>query len=164
MSGCFPDIINNIIGGSVSGIFAGLILAAFFWILEHYRKRSERAEQVKYISEMVMHFRKLILIDFAEDMPRPDGNEIVSVHEIRKKLYDTFQTGLESAPVRRSSRLTYDEIEMVRFLLFWQYSEVRDRVDLAKEWYVEKFKQAESLKWLNVAPLPQIQKSEQRIE
>ena len=142
-----PDIAKSI----VSGVVVGLVLAGFFWLKDRHKAYKERSEQITYISELLMDYRKKILN--ATDVPHPKGKETISVHQVRKIFYNKLKGRLDSAISGRASRLTYDEIESVRRIFFEGYNEVLSDRLFPEEIYVKIFDSAKSLEWLNVLPM-----------
>lgn len=143
---------ESIFTGTVAGIAAGWVLARYFKRENEKRGSLEREAQIDYISNLVVKYRKIILeLKYSGDIPAPKNRE--SKDSIRHEFHLYFRKELESALFGRSNRLTFDEIEEMKKLFGigpfeWNTNEALDKYE-----YIEMFRKAESIKWLNVPPM-----------
>lgn len=138
--------------GFVSGTASGLVLALFFGVSRWLRVRSERRDQTNQISTLIIEYRTTIF-DIETDESIRDPRAYTSEDAVRRVYYNELQRHLDAVLLGRSSRLTFDEIQEVRRIFFALLPE-SDWVP-NHEYYVNTFKRAESLKWLNVPPTSQ---------
>ena len=105
---------------------------------------------MKNLSDLIVKFRTQIL-DTKEDVFVPQIDQTLSRDNIRKALYDDLRRQLESALARRSSRLTFDEIQEVNDA-FLGLQKLHPKFVPNEEWYIGTFQKAESISWLKLTP------------
>ena len=144
------DFFNNFTLGLFSGVASGLVLALFFGCRDYIRKRLERRDQVKYISELIVKFRNRIF-EATEDVRFEDTGQGFSKHYVRKLHFDSLRRELESVLAGRSSRLTFHETQQVNDI-FLEFHTLDPKLMPDEKWYKSKFQQAASINWLRVTP------------
>ena len=144
----FPGDVTN---GIVSGVSAGVVLAAFFGAIDYLRSRTKRRGQIRYLSTLIADYREKILKE-RQDISHPEGGDPITVDQQRKTLHNELLRQLDSALSGRVSELTYDEVESVRSV-FWSahHRLLGDRL-WPEELYTTTFESAESIKWLGLTP------------
>ncbi len=108
-----PSIMDNIIIGIITGVSAGLILAAFSYGKQYINHKVERREQIKYIRQIVEAFQEKILsvqqaVSVSNAPPdlasRPDA-----VHQLRWVSLGHTHEQVVRTLEGRASTLTFDE-------------------------------------------------------
>lgn len=150
-------IISEFLFSSLTGAIGGIVASAIlFWISLKQKKKREslqRKEQIDYILNLVVKYRKTILErKLSEDIP------VVPMYEseelFRHRVYEALRTELESTLSGRAKQLTFDEIEEIKKLFrIGPYKLNPDR-GLSNLEYIEMFRKAESVKWLNLPHEP----------
>lgn len=165
----------SVIEGLVSGVAAGLVLAAFFWAIDICRKASERKKQVRHLSSIISDHRKKMYkptlpIDLLKELASdPFVMKVVSelaanTDVLRKGLFRSMKLQLIAALDGRCSRLTFDEIHQLRTLLE-TIDELLDMMPPSRErlWTDEfcgkLFDGIEGIKWLNLPEGPDFYES-----
>lgn len=134
------EFLTTLLTGTVAGAAGGLVAATVIGLWRWYRGRRERADQIAYIASVIVRHRALIYgVSGARAMER--DNE-------RYFHYCDFYEDLKRVLERRTSKLSFDEIEEIDGLLVRGFRERKREVD--PEWYVEKFEQAASVEWLKL--------------
>jgi len=144
------DFFNNFTPGLFSGVASGLVLALFFGLRDYVRKRLERRDQVKYVSELIVKFRNKIF-ETTEGVLFEDTGQGFSKHYVRKLHFDSLRKQLESVLEGRSSRLTFDETQQVNDI-FLEFHTLDPELMPDEQWYRKKFGQAAAINWLRVTP------------
>lgn len=145
---CFSD---DIVSGIVSGVSAGIVLAAFLGGVDRFRAYTKKRNQIRYLSNLIANFRGKIL-GVHEDIPHPTDGNPITVDQVRKVLYNDFLRQLDSALSGRTSELTYDEIQSLRSVFWGAYNRLLGDKLWSKELYVRTFKETESISWLGLSP------------
>ncbi len=146
----------NIVSQAISGVAAGIILAIAFGIMDALQRRRERKVQAKFISDMIWVRAYAVLELFSIDTSHIGVDSTVIMDGFRKNLFESFRENMIEVLSRRSSRLTFDEIEMIRNGLFRYYDECYKDKDKApsKEWYIETFSRLKEIGWLDMSKCP----------
>ena len=142
---------DDMISGIVSGVSAGIVLAVFFGTIDRFRAHTKKRDQIRYVSNLIADFRGKIL-EVHEDVPHPMGGDSITMHQLRKVLYDDLLKQLDSALSGRTSELTYNQVESVRSVFWGAYHKLLSDKLWPEELYVRTFKEAESIKWLRLSP------------
>ena len=144
------DFFYTVTLGVIAGVASGLILTMFFWLRDQRRERREKGDQVKYLSELIVKFRKRVF-ETTEMLTFKDRGDGVSADYVRKLHFDNFATELKSILSGRSSRLTFEETQEVKDIFLELHTVDTDFIP-DKHWYREKFEKAASISWLRVTP------------
>ena len=135
-----PESLATLLTGTVAGAAGGLVAATVMGLWRWYRGRRERADQVAYLASVIVRHRTLIYgVSGARAMDRDDE---------RYLHYCDFYEDLKRVLKRRTSKLSFDEIEEIDGLLVRGFRDRKRKLD--PEWYVERFEQAASVEWLKL--------------
>jgi len=139
---------QNILAGTASGVMAGLILAGSFWLRDVWNERTERADQIDHISQLIDNARERA----CQESPEFFGNigVILSDDHRRKALYMDMRERLNEVLDRRASKLTFDEVESVRRAFSKRDRDIVGLFEL--EYCGLVFWEVYQIEWLNLDP------------
>ena len=136
----------------VAGLLVWLITGGFSqginWIFEGIQNRSERQEQIGYLTSIAVQYRHWVYN--IEDRPETAGNDLTN-RAHRTQLIEMMLGELSAALNRHASRLSFEETRQLEFAirnwnrypLFLEPSEI-DAL----------FAYLESIEWLNLPQRP----------
>ena len=143
---------GNVADGIVSGVSTGIVLAAFFGVVDCIRSRRRRADQIRYLDNLIADHQDEILGVHA-DIPHPEpAGDPITVAQQQHLYYGALLRQLEAALSGRASQLTYDEIGSVRSIFWGVYGRLLPDRPWPEEWYVMMLQSAESIQWLGLTP------------
>ena len=146
------EILFSILTGAAGGIAAGAFLTWCTSIQKKKRESLERKEQIDYILNLVMKYKPAILkLELFEGIPELQNRK--SNDSIRHEIYQYFRKDIEASLSGRAKRLTFDEIEEIKKLFRIGPYQLIPNKGLSEYEYIEMFRKAESIEWLNIPPM-----------
>lgn len=131
--------------GIIIGVSSGIVLGLFSWIGHSVRRYFSRREQIRYLRDLLVRFRDLI-VEANEIHHRPSGRTFQR-DVVQKAYYDDLRSQLKSTLNNRCSRLSYDEVREVQSVFF---THIPAEVILNEKGYNSIFAAVESMTWLKM--------------
>ena len=152
------EIGEGIVIGIASGVASGLILTLILWRINCWRENSQREDQIKYISNLIINFRENIYHPDQKysDLPPLARSAIMAARPLqdrRNDEYESFRKRLDSTLEGRADHLNFDEIHQLRVIFLDGYIWRDLDNNPSKDWYDFIFEWAESVEWLKIPPL-----------
>lgn len=143
------EALSNILVGAGGGLAGGVFVTVAVRIWDRYWKQRERRGQIAHIASVLFKYRTLIY-DVPPDPPPKGPVSYAKSHDDRLDHYYELYHHLERVLARRTSELTFDQIDQIDGLFVRGFRERKRNPD--PKWYVEKFDQAASIEWLKLRP------------
>ena len=143
------EVVTNVFIGAAGGLAGGLVVTVAVRMWDRYWQQRERRDQIAHIASVIVKYRTLIY-DVPPDPPSTSPIYVAKSRDKRLDHYYEFHSHLERLLARRTSKLTFDQIDEIDGLFGRGFRERRGDTDA--KWYVEKFETAASIEWLKLAP------------
>ena len=143
------EAVSNILIGAAGGLAGGVFVTVAIRMWDRYWDQRERRDQIAHIASVIVKYRTLIY-DVPPDPPSEGPVSYAKSHDERLDHCYEFHDHLERVLARRTSKLTFDQIDEIDGLFVRGFKERKRNPDL--KWYVEKFDQAASIEWLKLKP------------
>ena len=151
----------DIIGGIVSGVASGVVLAIFFWSIGIFRQRSERKEQIQYLACLITTHRERMYKPAY--LPNDPVESDIGKDIFRKTQFERMKNEVGTALDGRCSRLSFDEINHLRRILD-NWSAITDEWKATKLNWTDVFcgklfGELDAIKWLGLPKGPDFYRS-----
>ena len=143
------EAVSNILVGAAGGLAGGVFVTVAVRMWDQYWKQRGRRDQIAHIASVIVKYRTLIY-DVPPDPPSEGRVSYAKSHDERLDHYYELYHHLERVLARRTSKLTFDQIDEIDELFVRGFRERKRQPD--PKWYLEKFDQAASIEWLKLKP------------